>query len=58
MFFLERETKGTSRFKPKDDSVIYNATSYLPKTFLSENGIEQEKGSEMVIVAKCSSVDI
>ena len=29
-----------------------NATIYLPKTFLTENGIEPEKGFEMVIVPK------
>lgn len=31
---------------------IGNATTYLPKTFLTENDIDPEKGFEMVIVAK------
>lgn len=51
-YIIDKETKGTYRFKPKDDSVIGNATIYLPKTFLSENGIDPEKGFEMVIVGK------
>ncbi len=51
-YITDKETKGTYRFKPKDDSVIGNATIYLPKTFLTENGIDPEKGFEMMIVAK------
>ena len=51
-YITDKETKGTYRFKPKDDSVIGNATIYLPKTFLTENDIDPEKGFEMVIVGK------
>lgn len=51
-YIADKETKGTYRFKPKDDSVIGNATIYLPKSFVSENGIDPEKGFEMVILAK------
>ena len=49
-YITDKETKGTYRFKPKDDSVIGNATIYLSKTFLTESGIDPKKGFEMVIV--------
>ncbi len=51
-YVTDKETKGTIRFRPKDDSVIGNATIYLPKDFLAENGIDPEKGFEMVIEPK------
>ncbi len=48
----DKETKGTYRFKPEDESLIGNATIYLPKTFLTENHIDPQKGFEMMIVAR------
>ncbi len=51
-YITGKKTKGMYRFKPKDDSIIGNATIYLPKTFLTENAPDPEKGFEMVIVAK------
>lgn len=48
-YIVDKETKGTYRFKPKDDSDIGNATIYLPKSFLNENGIDPEKGFNLLI---------
>ena len=50
-YFTDKETKKTYRFKPKDASIIGNVTIYLAKTFLSENGIDPEKGFHVVIIA-------
>ena len=51
-YITDNETKGMCRFKPKDDTVIGNVTIYLPRTFLTENGIEPEEVFETVIVGK------
>ena len=50
-YITDKETKGTFRFRPQDDSEVGNAAIYLPKDFLANNGIDPEKGFEMVIVA-------
>ena len=49
---LGKQTKNRYRFESTDDSAIGNATIYLSKASLSENGMDRVKGFEMVIVAK------
>ncbi len=51
-YIKDKETKGTFRFKPKDDSVIGNATIYLPKDFIKDQSIDPEKGFTLEIKAK------
>jgi len=51
-YIVDKETKGTYRFKPKDDTLIGNATIYLPKTVMKENGIDPEKGFDLIIQPK------
>ncbi|MEW5920990.1 MAG: hypothetical protein AB1796_08625 [Bacillota bacterium] len=48
-YIVDKETKGTICFRPKDDTVIGNATIYLPKPVLKAYGIDPEKGFYMVI---------
>ena len=48
-YVIDKETKGTIRFRPKDDTVIGNATIYLPKPVLKANGIDPEKGFDLII---------
>ncbi len=51
-YVADKETKGTYRFSPKDDTVIGNATIYLPKDVLKENDIDPEKGFDLIIRPK------
>ncbi len=51
-YITDKETKGTFRFKPKDDSVIGNATIYIPKSFLKDQEIDPEKGFTLEIKPK------
>ena len=51
-YVVDKETKGTYRFKPKDDTLIGNATIYLPKIVMKENGIDPEKGFDLIIRPK------
>jgi len=51
-YVVDKETKGTYRFKPKDEALIGNATIYLPKPVMKENGIDPEKGFDLIIRPK------
>ncbi|MCD5406388.1 MAG: hypothetical protein LRZ99_01690 [Desulfotomaculum sp.] len=51
-YVLDKETKGTFRFKPADEEIIGNATIYLKKDFVQKAGIDPKEGFVMTITAK------
>lgn len=43
-YVMDKETKGTYRFAPEDDTIIGNATLYIPKPVVKAAGIDPAKG--------------